>query len=39
MWRWLIMIMEANYNEACLDAVAIQEAWLKMILGSTDERD
>lgn len=37
MWRWMMVLMELNYNEAYWDAVAIQEAWLKLILELTDE--
>jgi len=37
MWRWLMVMMEVNYNEAYWDVVAVQQWWLKVITELTDE--
>lgn len=37
MWRWILVMMEVNYNEAYWDAVAYNQWWLKLMMELTDE--
>jgi hypothetical protein len=37
MWRWLMVMMEVNYNEAYWDYVAYNQWWLKLMMELTDE--
>lgn len=37
MWRWLMVMMEVNYNEAYWDMVACSEWWMKLMMELIDD--